>query len=387
MNRNIKLGISVFGMLFAGIIYSWSILKNPFVAEYGWNSTQLSLNFTITMCCFSLGGLVSGFLLKKVGPKIIICLGALFAGAGFVSTSFNTGSLQTLYLTYGLLAGLGIGMANNALVTSTNAIFPDKRGFSAGCLMFGFGASSLILGTIADKLMSGSFGWRNTYRLIGILTIIFLSVAGLLASLPQSTNGNKKESSNNVTTGEMLKGSTFYVLYLYSIALCAVGNVIISAAKDICISFNATASLATTLVGILALCNGCGRLLSGYLYDKVGKKGAISTGSCFAIVGPVCIIISIMTKIVPLGILGICLVGLSYGFSPTLSSSLTGELFGLKYFSSNFSIVSTMMIPTSFVATFAGKIVQTTGSYQMVMILLTGFAVISLLLGLQVAKK
>ena len=147
------LPLSVLAMLFAGILYAWSILKVPFAKDFGWGAEQLSLNYTLTMCFFCLGGLLGSFLSRKIGVKAAIILSAVLAGSGMALTGMlRDGQAAALYVTYALMAGLGIGIAYNVIVSTVTAWFPDKKGLCTGCLMMGFGMSSLILGNVADAL-------------------------------------------------------------------------------------------------------------------------------------------------------------------------------------------------------------------------------------------
>ena len=176
-------------MLFAGIIYAWSILKNPLRAEFGWGTSDLALNFTLTMCAFCLGGFLGSILSRKLGTKVSIIASGIMAGGGFILTSMlNGGSVVWLYLTYALMAGGGIGVAYNVIISSVNAWFPDKKGFCSGCLMMGFGASTLILGKVAGALFAiPEFGWRKTYILTGILLGVALVVSGFVIRRPCSS--------------------------------------------------------------------------------------------------------------------------------------------------------------------------------------------------------
>ena len=87
-NRYRMLIVGVFTMLFAGVLYAWSILKVPFAAELQYDASLLTFNFTLTMCFFCIGGLVSSFLVKKFGTKSMIVLSGMLAGLGFITTSF-----------------------------------------------------------------------------------------------------------------------------------------------------------------------------------------------------------------------------------------------------------------------------------------------------------
>ena len=75
--RWLYLAVGVVALLFAGIIYGWSILKAPLAADFGWTADQLALNFTLTMCFFCLGGFVGGLLSKKIGTRLTLILGGL----------------------------------------------------------------------------------------------------------------------------------------------------------------------------------------------------------------------------------------------------------------------------------------------------------------------
>ncbi|MDD6160688.1 MAG: MFS transporter, partial [Oscillospiraceae bacterium] len=107
--RWLYLIIGVVAMLFAGIIYAWSILKAPFSAEFGWTNNNLANNFTLTMCFFCIGGLVGAQLSKRIGHRVAIIIAAVLGALGFILTASMSGaSVAMLFVSYGLMAGLGI---------------------------------------------------------------------------------------------------------------------------------------------------------------------------------------------------------------------------------------------------------------------------------------
>ena len=394
MKRTIRLTLGVICMLFAGIIYAWSILKAPLAQEFSWSASQLALNFTLTMCFFCIGGMVSGFTIKKVGPKVLIVLSAFISGLGFIITSKNPGNLQSLYLSYGVMCGFGIGVAYNALLACTNAWFPDKKGLCSGCLMMGFGASTLVIGNIAGRMMeSSSYGWRKTYFLLGIALMFVLAVSGLYAAFPaQDVKAEKtdetasEDSENEYTPVRMLKSFTFWKFYLFTISMAAIGNVVISVTKDIALSLGAQAALATSLVGTLSICNGLGRLISGALFDSLGRKKTMLIGGVVTLLAPCALLFAALSNNLIIGIIGLILCGLSYGFSPSISSAVTSSFFGQKNFAMNFAITNTMLIPTSFIATLVGSMITKSGSFISTYVLLIAFAVVSLVLNLSIKK-
>ena len=394
--RRIYLAVSAVAMLFAGIIYAWSILKAPLALEFNWNPQQLALNFTLTMCFFCLGGLVAGFLLKKLPAQAVLILAGVLNGIGFtVSSQIHTDKIILLYLAYGVICGSGIGIAYTSLLAVTNSWFPDKKGTSSGVQMMAFGASSLILGNLANYLMElDRFGWRKTYLLLGILSGAVLVLSSfILHFAPEDflRSPNKAQSSSifsgssqNYTTSQMIHRPTFWKFFLFSLSFVAVGNTIISCAKDIALSVGAGNSLATTMVGVLAICNGLGRLIAGNVFDRLGYRSTMYIGNIITILTPLVLLLASLSSGVIIGIAGLCIAGLSYGFSPPISSAVIMEFYGQKNYAMNFSVANLMLIPSSFVATFAGKIVLTTGNYFSVYLLLLVLAVVSLLLNISI---
>ncbi len=183
--RWLYLAVGTFAMLFAGILYAWSILKAPFSREFGWSPSELTLNFTITMSFFCIGGLLGAQISKRLGSRFAIIISGVLASGGFALTSLLTGAfVALLYLTYGLLAGLGIGISYNVVVATVSAWFPDKKGLCSGCLMMGFGASALVLGNWANAMFDGAVGWRKAYVILGLTLGAVLILTGLILRRP-----------------------------------------------------------------------------------------------------------------------------------------------------------------------------------------------------------
>ena len=179
--------VGVVAMLFAGVLYAWSILKSPLAAEFGWGASALALNFTLAMAFFCIGGLLGAQLSKRLGHKIAIITSGVLTAVGFILTALlQNVPVGVLYITYGVLAGLGIGIAYNVVIATVSAWFPDKKGLCSGCLMMGFGASALILGNLADSMFKSELGWRMTYAILGVSIFVVLVIAALILKRPAS---------------------------------------------------------------------------------------------------------------------------------------------------------------------------------------------------------
>ena len=397
--RWLYLAVGVFAMLFSGVLYAWSVIKAPFSQIFRWSTSTLALNFTLTMCTFCLGAFFASLICKRIGPKITLIIAGLLVGAGFISTGFLTAEHPyLLYVTYALLAGTGIGFSYNVVVSTVNAWFPDKKGLSSGCLMMGFGISTLLLGKVAEKLFYiDSFGWSKTYILMGAVVGIVIILAGIILRKPSADmvfpQPKEKKSAakenfvvRDFTTKEMLKSFTFWRAFVFMILITAVGNTVISFAKDLVLSFDATDNLATTLVGVLAVFNGIGRILTGALYDSLGRKRTMLASNILTIFAAGLTLVAVLTHSLPLCVVGLCLTGLSYGSCPTITSAFTASFYGTKYFPTNYSITNFNLILASFIATFSSSLLTSTGSYTAPFVLLLCLAVAALGLNFTIRK-
>lgn len=397
-NRARMLIVGVFTMLFAGILYAWSILKVPFAQELEYDQSMLALNFTLTMCFFCIGGLISSFLVKRYGTKSMIVLSGMLAGLGFVMTSLlNAETSFLLFITYAFLAGLGIGMAYIIIISTVNAWFPDRRGLSSGALMMGFGASSLVLGNLADALFSSALGWRFTYIIIGIAIAAVISLSALFIEKPDASiklpapkiMARKREESfetRDYTSGEMIKRFTFWRAFLFLVFNTAVGSAVISFARDLALSVGAQAALATTLVGVLAIFNGLGRIITGIVFDKMGRRFTMLAANILTIFAAGMTLLAVSIHSLPLCIVGLCLTGMSYGASPTVASAFTSAFYGQKHFASNLGVVNFNLMAASFIATACSTLQQSSGGYTAPFVLLLVLAVSGLALNISIKK-
>ena len=362
----------------------------------GWNGSELALNFTLTMCTFCLGGFCGGVISKRLGSRVSLLISALLGGGGFVLASKLSGSVAMLYVSYGVLAGLGIGIAYNVIISTVSAWFPDKKGFCSGALMMGFGSSALVIGKLASALIDGP-GWRIAYLGIGIALAAVLALTALVLRRPgpelalpappqRAGAGGERFEQRDYRTGEMIRRVSFWLAFLSIVCLAAVGNTVISFARDLALSVGATAAFATTLVGVLSICNGLGRIIVGVLFDRLGRKRTMLLANGMTIVAAGITLTAVLTESLPLCVVGLCVTGFSYGSAPTITSAFTSAFYGVKYFPLNFSVMNFNLMGASFAATAAGGLVESSGGYCAPFILLLCLAVVSLVLNLCIRR-
>lgn len=402
-NRNISVRwgymvIGVIAMLFAGILYAWSILKAPLATEFGWGTSDLALNFTLAMTFFCIGGLFGARLSGRFGHKVSLIISGVFSALGFILTAvLKTPSVFMLYITYGVLAGTGIGIAYNVVISTVNSWFPDRKGLCSGCLMMGFGASALLLGNLADSLFESNLGWRVTYIILGTLLFVVLFSAGILLKKPssdisfsakKSVNNEKSEEfiNNDFTSKQMLCRPSFWAAFICISFLAAVGSSVISFAKDLAMSVNAPDKLAVSLVGVLSVCNGIGRILTGAVFDVIGRRKTMIYANILTICAAGIILFAVKVSSLPVCIVGLCLTGLSYGACPTITAAFTSSFFGMKYFSSNMALMTFTVMVGSFIATASNKILEITGGYTSAFVMLLGITFVALILNIFIKR-
>lgn len=392
------LAVGVITMLFAGIIYAWSILKVPFRDDVGFAAGDLAFSYTLTMCFFCLGGFLSGQLVRRIGTRAVILIAGVLAGVG-IALAGVIAPIETawLFLSYAFLGGLGIGMAYIAIISTVNAYFPDRKGLSSGILMMGFGASTLILGKIAAKLFDSTLGWRSTYVVIGVVIGVVLMASAIFITPPapdtvfptpkrRATAREENFEERDYKPSEMIRRFTFWRAFLALVCFTAVGSSVISFANDLALSVGAGQELAVTLVGVLAVCNGLGRIITGVVFDTMGRRFTMIGATVLTTVAATVTLISVAITSLPLCVVGLCLTGLSYGTSPTVSSAFTLAFYGKKHFASNLSISNFNLMAASFIATACTALQTSSGGYVLPFALLLALSVASILLNLSVKR-
>jgi OFA family oxalate/formate antiporter-like MFS transporter len=390
MFRWVYLFLGTLSLLFAGVIYAWSILKAPLAVEFGWDPAKLALNHTLTMVFVAMGNLSAGIFTKRVSSQLILICSAAMISLGFFFTSLMSGeNIMALYMSYACLCGIGIGAYFVTTVSVVGEWFPDMKGICSSTLQLGFGFSALILGYLANRLIEiPDFGWRKTYLSLAIsIGAVMLLVALLLSSpipgtpLPLTRNCPKNTAENteilDISSREMIKRKGFWQYYMFCLLVNGIGTSMISFATDYFFFMGASASLAVLLAGFVAVSNGLGRFLVGVIFDRAGRNMVMLCTSIIAIASPVLLLASLPLNSVLLSATGACLAGASFGCIPSSASPIIRESYGDSHFAANYSIVLTSSMPSSFVATLAGSILNDGGSYASVFLILLLLAILA----------
>ena len=287
-NRWIQLIIGIICMgLVANLQYAWTLFVNPMDAKHHWGQAAIQLSFSIFIVTETWLVPIEGWLVDKFGPRPVIAMGALFAGAGWVINSMAT-NLFELYAA-AVISGIGAGCVYGTCVGNALKWFPDRRGLAAGLTAAGFGAGAAVT-VIPIANMIQSSGYERAFLFFGILQGVCIFLLALMMVRPVPPAGvvvSKKITMTKIdyTAGQMIKTPVFWLIYVLFVAVAA-GGLMATAqlapiAKDFGIAklpmtlLGVTLPLLTMTLSIDNLCNGFTRPLCGFISDKIGRENTM----------------------------------------------------------------------------------------------------------------
>lgn len=395
-NRIGYLVTAVVALALAGIVYAWSVLSQPIGTQFSdWSRTELSFTFTLSMACFCLGGLVGGFVDKKLSLRIRLYLaGALFFLGTLISSRMN--SLAMLYLGYGVIMGFASGFAYNAILSSVSKWFPNNVGAVSGILLMGFATGSFVIGKLYQGIISTSTDleiWRQCFFIFGIIVLAVFLFAGSYIKLPPAEflkkSGTKVSQSRDFTPAEVLKDKNAIFIYLWAIVMSAAGLAFISQVGNMAleISPSLAASTVSTVAGLVSIFNGIGRVNTGIIYDKCGYKKTMVMVFALYIIATAALIVSVFSKNFVIFTAGTIVLGLAYGGVTPMISATTNDFFGSKFYSINLAILTSNLLIASFSGTIAGMLFDNSGSYLSTLIMMLIAVTIGFVLCIFIKKE
>jgi MFS transporter, OFA family, oxalate/formate antiporter len=266
-----------------GAVYAWSVFREPLAAAYGGASaTAVNTTFSITIFTLGFAAFAGGLWMGSAGPRIVALTAGVLYGLGIFLAGFAEGSLTLLYLTYGLIAGAGIGLGYIVPVATLIKWFPDKRGFITGIAVAGFGGGAFVTALIAKRLVS-SVGAFQTFTILGIIYLVMVAGAALFMRNPPEgyrPPGWEPDEAQGAETsgvdydlGGALKTWQWFALWALLFLNVTAGIAIITEAAPMAETISGvSAVVAASLVSIISVGNALGRFFWAYLSDAIGRK-------------------------------------------------------------------------------------------------------------------
>ena len=335
----------------AGIIYMWSVFREPVAAHLSWDDGAARLTSSIMLATFVIGIIIGGYAQDKLGPKKATLIGSILIGSGMILTAFVTKDAPWLvYITYGIIAGFGVGTVYMSTIAAVQKWFPDRRGFASGMIVSAFGLSlvvfsplaSSMLGKVTNGVLSGGLGVPTTFLIFGASFLIVCIICSLLIQNPPAgylpkgyAPSQAVSTKRQYSPKEILKTKQFYLLaggLLFTLPAYFILNPVFT---SLGVERGLSNEIALLGVMITGISNAAGRLLVSWSSDKIGRKAAM-------IAIAVIILFASLIMIVGEGFLFlVCIVLISFGFGGAASvySAMTAESFGTKFGGMNFGLV------------------------------------------------
>lgn len=384
-SMRMKLLIScLIAMFFAGTVYSWSIFVSSFEGEFGWVRSQTSLTYSL-MISFNTGlGVLSAFLSRKLSFRNLIRIGGAMGMTGLLLIA-NLHSLWQLYLGFGILFGGGMGFVYNSCCASIVRWFPDNPGGYSGVLLMAYGFSTMILGPLYNAGIE-MLGWRRLFFILAVVCIGLLVLCSVSIRIPSAEEDRrlpppKLQSGSGVEHSlkpqEMLRTPHFWLYSVWQILMVACSMTLSGHASPLAQSAGASAAAAAFFVGLQSGGSGLGRVLLGFIFDRIGRK-TLYLVNMFSIAGSLLLLLSYQSRLLPLMVAAFLVLGIGFGGSPVSSAGYTKYTFGPTYYAMNLSIINLSVLVASFAGPYIGGFVYEKSGYGMVCIMMLIFALLGI---------
>jgi OFA family oxalate/formate antiporter-like MFS transporter len=371
-----------------GSAYAWSVFRIPLSKEFGWSITEITWVFLISWFFLGCSTVVGGLWMKSKGPRVVAMVAGLFWGGGVFLASFSAHRLWWLYLTYGVIGGIGLGMGYIVPIAVLVKWFPDHRGLITGIAVAGFGAGALFSAPAAGWLIL-HVGLMPTFAYLGVAYALVAVASGAFMQNPPegwkpagwtpSTLQVSQRSDRDYTLGQALRTWQWWAICVLMSINTMSGLSIVTQASPIFQEMGkATVATAAFLVGVMAIGNGAGRIFWSWVSDLTTRKTAF-----FIMYLVEAMLFWTYHSIHALPLLAIVtfVLVMCYGGAYGITPAFAADYFGPRDVGSIFGL---MMLPWAFAAVFGPLLFaymrQVNGNYTQALYLIAGTMTAALIL-------
>lgn len=271
-----------------GSVYAWSVVKEPMTQAFGWDYSQVGFAFSLAIFFLGLSAAFLGHFVEKKGPKMAGTLAAILFGSGVAASglAIRFENIWLLYVTYGVIGGMGLGTGYITPVSTLIKWFPDKRGLATGMAIMGFGFAAFVSSYAMKALIAAEgIGLEGMFYILGAAYFVVMFVSSQYLEAPPEgympanfkakiDSGVKKIKADlsQLTANQAVKTARFYFLWLMLFINVTCGIAIISVAKPMGSEMvGLTAAAATTMVALIGVFNGLGRIAWSSVSDHIGR--------------------------------------------------------------------------------------------------------------------
>ncbi|HXY14974.1 MAG TPA: oxalate/formate MFS antiporter [Terriglobales bacterium] len=375
INRWIQMVSCIIAMMaIANLQYAWTLFTKPLTTSL--HATLAAVQVAFAAFIFAETWLVpfEGYLIDRLGPRLVIGIGGLLVGAGWIGSGYAN-TVTGLYIWYAL-GGVGAGAVYGGCTGNVLKWFPDHRGLCAGIVSGAYGIGTAVTVDPIANMIKAS-GYRHAFIFWGIVQGIIVTVAAMFIVAPPKgwlpkdwkPTAKVRQSTRDMAWWEMVKQPSFYAIYVMMTLVAFGGLVVTAQLKEIAsfykvdkviVAWGMSASILA--IQLNRIVNGITRPLWGWISDHIGRENAMF--SAFLIEG-LAIYAWLQTINRPvMFVLLSSLVFFAWGEIFSLFPSITADLYGRKWATTNYGLVYTSKGTASiFAAPLAAYVMLKTGSW------------------------
>jgi oxalate/formate antiporter len=378
--------------------YVWTLFVPSFQKTTGAALSEVQWTITILIVLQTWLSPVQGFLVEKLGPRLLIGVGALLSGAGWIASS-SIESLWGLYASYGLLCGIGTGIVYIGIIGLMVKWFPERRGLATGVVAAGYGFGAILTTFPIDGMMKAS-GYQHTLFIFGSIFAAVGVVGALALRAPRDAEVAVRpalaSTARSATPREMLKSPVFWLMFVMMSMMSTGGLMVITQFTSFAKAFGIDANTSVTILGATMaaipaaltfdrITNGLTRPFFGFVSDHIGRENTMAIA--FILEG-VAIYLMLQYRTDPFLLIVLSgLVFFGWGEIFSLFPSTLTDTFGTRYATTNYGFLYMAQGVGSILgAPVAAMIFEKTASWMPVFALVIGMDILTGLLALFVLK-
>ena len=288
-----------------GTVYAWSFFQQPVMAAGNWSNTQAAWVFSLAIFFLGISAAWGGINLPGFGPRKLAMMGGFLFGLGYLVAAYalHIQNLPLLYIGYGAIGGMGLGLGYVTPVATAAKWFPDKKGFITGMVVMGFGFGALLMAKVlAPVFMSMTDGnLVLVFSYVGVIMLLVTLPAGYIlvnppvgfvpqGYVPSAQSAAAKASQDDMTARECILSSKFLMMWTVFFFNIVSGIMFIGFQSPLLQDLlkktmdpptladpkviTGLAAAGATLIAVSSIFNGIGRFFWGGLSDKIGRAQA-----------------------------------------------------------------------------------------------------------------
>lgn len=375
-------------MLVFGVYNSFGVFFDPILTDFNWGKALTSGAFAVSTLMQGVSGILCGNLTDKIGPRLVMTIGAILLGAGYVLMAYISNAIQ-FYLVYGLVIGAGVGCFWVPLLSTISRWFSRKRGLMVGIFLTGVGAGTFVLPPVINLLIQ-HYQWRTASAIVGLLTLIVCITLPQFIKRDPSMTGELPDGENKplkhvesldykgFSLKEALQTQQFWIILAIFFCCGWIGYIMIVYIVPYALYSGMSPSAATNILAVSGIFSGIGAFTAGIIADRMGVKKVALV--CFIVLGISLLWFLFYRNIWQFYLFG-AVFGLAFGAVGVMEMLTVVWLFGLKANAFILAAVDLgLLCGTAFGPVTAGYIFDAAGSYQIAFILNFALSLVPILL-------